>query len=208
MSRSCKNCRRYQRVGNPQPYLCYSVVREAPRPILRATDRWHGRLRHTATTQRWPSLHSALISADVDHSCGVNHPVFVENTIGNRSRTERRLQRRTTIPMPDSTERTINKHIRVLPQQWERIEQVAQGSALTPNQLVIELAMEALDQRDWPRSEAELRVARASLFAAQVLARDLIAAGRGNEVAEIREFISTIVPDPDSDPHSDDTTSS
>ena len=99
--------------------------------------------------------------------------------------------------MADSTERTINKHIRVLPDQWERVEQAAQGTALTANQLVIELAIEALDRRDWPKTEAEMRVARASLFAAQVLARDLIADGRKHEIAEIREFISSIVPDPD-----------
>ena len=43
--------------------------------------------------------------------------------------------------MPDSTEKTINKHIRVLPEQWERIERAAQGGALTPNQLVMELVM-------------------------------------------------------------------
>ena len=97
--------------------------------------------------------------------------------------------------MPESTEKTINKHIRVLPEQWERIERAAQGSALTPNQLVIELAINALDRRKWPRSEAETRVARASLFAAQVLARDLIAKGRDDELQQIREFISTIVPD-------------
>ena len=74
------------------------------------------------------------------------------------------------------------------------------GERSTPNQLVIELAIEALDRREWPRSEAETRVARASLFAAQVLARDLIAKGRDDEVQEIREFISTIVPDARSDP--------
>lgn len=102
--------------------------------------------------------------------------------------------------MAESTERTINKHIRVLPEQWERIERTAQGTALTANQIVIELAIEALDRRDWPKTEAEVRVARASLFAAQAIARDLIAAGRENEVEEIREFISTIVPDPDQTP--------
>ena len=103
--------------------------------------------------------------------------------------------------MADTAEKTINKHIRVLPEQWERIEQAAQGTALTANQLVIELAIEALDRREWPRTEAEIRVARASLFAAQAIARDLIAAGRENEVAEIRDFISTIVPDVDAEPH-------
>lgn len=44
-----------------------------------------------------------------------------------------------------------------------------------------------------------------SLFAAQRIARDLIAAGREREVDEIREFISTIMRDvgnePGCDPH-------
>ena len=99
--------------------------------------------------------------------------------------------------MAESTEKTIHKHIRVLPEQWERIERAAQGTALTANQLLIELAIEALDRREWPRTEAEFRVARASLFAAQAIARDMITAGREHEVTEIREFISTIVPDLD-----------
>ena len=81
------------------------------------------------------------------------------------------------------------------PEQWQRIERDAEGSALTANQLVMELAMKALDRREWPSTEAEIRVARASLFAAQALAPDLIANGREQEVQEIREFISTIVPD-------------
>ena len=97
----------------------------------------------------------------------------------------------------NSTQTTVDKHIRVLPEQWERIEHAAEGSALTANQLVMELAIEALDRREWPRTEAEIRVARASLFAAQAIARDLIAAGREHEVAEIRDFISTIIPDVD-----------
>ena len=99
--------------------------------------------------------------------------------------------------MAESTEKTINKHIRVLPEQWDRIERAAQGTALTANQLLIELAIEALDRREWPRTGVEVRVARASLFAAQAIARDLIATGREHEVDEIREFISTIVPDVD-----------
>ena len=57
--------------------------------------------------------------------------------------------------------------------------------------------MEALDRREWPSTMAEIRVARASLFTAQAIARDLIAAGREHEIQEIRAFISTIVPDPD-----------
>jgi len=99
--------------------------------------------------------------------------------------------------MTDPNERTVKKNLRVRPGEWERIERVAEGTALSANQLVMALAMEALDRREGPQSVAELRVARASLFAAQALARDLIAAGRGPEVEEIRAFISTIVPDPD-----------
>jgi len=100
--------------------------------------------------------------------------------------------------MKDSIERTVKKNLRVRPGEWERIERAAEGTALSANQLVMALAMEALDRREGPRSVAEMRVARASLFAAQALARDLIAAGREKEVEEIRAFISTIVPDPDS----------
>ena len=45
-----------------------------------------------------------------------------------------------------------------------------------------------------------MRVARASLFTAQAIALDLIAAARDKEVQEIRKFISTIVPDPAATP--------
>ena len=99
--------------------------------------------------------------------------------------------------MTDSIERTVKKNLRVRPGEWERIERAAEGTALSANQLVMALAMEALDRREGPPGVAELRVARASLFAAQALARDLIAAGREAEIQEIRTFISTIVPDPD-----------
>ena len=92
------------------------------------------------------------------------------------------------------------KNIRVTAEQWTRIENAAQERQVSPNQLVVELAIEALDRREWPSTEAEIKVARASLFAAQAIARDLIANGRGQEVREIREFISSIVPDPHTSP--------
>ena len=91
--------------------------------------------------------------------------------------------------------RTLQKNIRVTPGQWKRIENAAEERDVSANRLVVELAIEALDRREWPRTEAEIQVARASLFAAQVLARDLILSGREQEVAEIRDIISTIVPD-------------
>ena len=94
---------------------------------------------------------------------------------------------------------TLQKNIRVTPAQWNRIEKAAKDSGVSANQLVVELAIEALSRREWPATETEIRVARASLFAAQALARNLIADGREPEVQEIRDFISSIVPDVDDD---------
>ena len=101
--------------------------------------------------------------------------------------------------MADSKEKALHKHVRIAPEQWERLERAAQGTPHSPNQILVELAMEALDRRDWPSTEVEMRVARASLFTAQAIALDLIAAGRDKEVQDIRDFISSIVPDPDTD---------
>ena len=102
---------------------------------------------------------------------------------------------------PNASEKTphkaLHKHVRVSPEQWQRLEAAAAGTPLTANQVLVELAMEALDRREWPGTETEIKVARASLFAAQAIALDLIAAGREKEVQDIRDFISTIVPDPD-----------
>ena len=91
---------------------------------------------------------------------------------------------------------TLTKNIRVTPEQWDRIEKVAEDRGVSANQLVVELTIDALDKQEWPRNETEIRVARAALFAAQVLGRDLIAAGREDEVEEIRQFISAMVPEP------------
>ena len=165
--------------------------------FLHATDRW----RRGVATRRHGVDDSFAI-------CRLRPSEFGAFAVGRR-RVSRKITRpndpiRTTrhgdIPlktMTDPTEKTLSKHIRVQPEQWERIERAAQGSALTANQLVVELAIEALDRREWPSTEVEIRIARASLFAAQAIARDLIAKGREQDIREIREFISTIVPDPD-----------
>ena len=49
---------------------------------------------------------------------------------------------------------TVQKNIRVTPEQWERIEKAADERGISANQLLVELAMEALDGRQWPRTEA------------------------------------------------------
>ena len=92
---------------------------------------------------------------------------------------------------------TIQKNI--TPEQWNRIEKTALERGISPNQLIVNLVMHALDRGEWPSTETEIRVARASLFAAQAIARDLVAAGRKADIEEIRHFISTIVPDVRSD---------
>ena len=51
---------------------------------------------------------------------------------------------------------TIQKNIRVTPEQWKRIENEAEKREMSPNRLVVELVVEALERREWPRTEAEI----------------------------------------------------
>ena len=90
--------------------------------------------------------------------------------------------------------RTLQKNIRVLPEQWDRIEGAARERDTTANQLLVELAMEALDRREWPQTDLEILLLRSCLFTAQAVARDMIAAGREDEIKEIQQAISTVAP--------------
>ena len=90
---------------------------------------------------------------------------------------------------------TLQKNIRVTPEQWERIEKAADERGTSANQLLLELAIEALDRRQWPRTEAEIHLLRSAMFTAQAIARDMTAAGRGDEIAEIARNISRIAPE-------------
>ncbi len=87
---------------------------------------------------------------------------------------------------------SLQKNIRVTADQWKRIETAARERQVSPNRLVVELAIEALDRREWPGTGAEIK-GRASFFAAQAIARDLIADGRENEIEEILQFASALV---------------
>ena len=107
---------------------------------------------------------------------------------------------------------TMTRTIRVTPEQWEQIEKIAKERKVSANRLVVELAIEALDRREWPRTELDVQVAKAALFAAQVLRRDLIATGRKDEVEEILRFVASLVsesaaksvPSPDAAPSQTD----
>ncbi len=90
---------------------------------------------------------------------------------------------------------TVQKNIRVTPEQWERIEKAADERRVSANQLLVELAMEALDRRRWPRTEAEIHLLRSAMFTAQAMSRDMAAAGRGDEIAEIARNISKVAPE-------------
>ena len=90
--------------------------------------------------------------------------------------------------------RTINKHIRIDEELWKRLEKAAGESDTTANRLLAELAERWLEAREWPQSEVQIRVARASLFTAQAIALDMIAAGRKNEVDQVLDYVGTIVP--------------
>ena len=101
--------------------------------------------------------------------------------------------------------RTLQKNTRVTPEQWKRIENAARERDVSANRLMVELAMEALDRREWPCTEHEIRMFRSCMFTAQAMARDMIAAGRGEEVEEIRRDISTVTPDLPGEPLGADT---
>ena len=90
---------------------------------------------------------------------------------------------------------TLQKNIRVTPGQWKRIEKEAEERGISANRLVVELAMEALDHREWPRTKHEIQLLRSAMFAAQAMFRDMERAGRGDEIEEISRNISEVVPE-------------
>ena len=101
--------------------------------------------------------------------------------------------------------KTLSKTVRVTEDQWSRVEQTARKRNESPNHLLVQLAMQALDRREWPRTELEIHLLRSSLFTAQAMARDMIATGRKKELYEIRRDISRIAPDlpPEATPNSE-----
>lgn len=97
--------------------------------------------------------------------------------------------------MSKTTDRALSRRIRVLPEQWERFESAARGTGRTANELVIDLAVEALDRREWPRTEAEIHLLRSAMFTAQAIVRDMEKAGRHAEIEAISRTISEIAPE-------------
>ncbi|MDE0342999.1 MAG: hypothetical protein OXK82_07520 [Deltaproteobacteria bacterium] len=90
--------------------------------------------------------------------------------------------------------KTTSKHIRIEAEHWKRLEDAARERNVSPNQLLVELAMDALDRSQWPRTDLEILMVRSCLFTAQATARDMIAAGRQNEIDEIAQLIDNVAP--------------
>ena len=90
---------------------------------------------------------------------------------------------------------TTQKNIRVTPEQWKRVEKEADERGISPNRLVVELAMEGLERREWPRTEAEIHLLRSAMFAAQAIIRDMERTGRDEEIEEISRGISKVAPE-------------
>ena len=90
---------------------------------------------------------------------------------------------------------TIQKNIRLTPEQWKRVEKEAEKRDVSPNQLVGKLAMEALERREWPRTEVEIHLLHSAMFAAQAIIRDMEAAGREEEIEQISRTISQVAPE-------------
>ena len=61
---------------------------------------------------------------------------------------------------------------------------------ISPNRLVVELTMEALERREWPRTEAEIHLLRSAMFTAQAIIRDMERTGREEETSSKSAGIS------------------
>ena len=90
---------------------------------------------------------------------------------------------------------TAQKNIRFTSEQWKRVEKEAEKREISPNRLVVELVIEALERREWPRTEAEIHLLRSTMFTAQVIIRDMEKAGREEEIEQISKNISEVAPE-------------
>ena len=89
----------------------------------------------------------------------------------------------------------MNKHIRFDKDEWQWVEDATQKRGISPSRLLISSTLEAIDGRNWPRTEAEIYLLRSATFAAQAIARDMEAAGCDGEIAEIVRNISKAAPE-------------
>ena len=87
------------------------------------------------------------------------------------------------------------KNIRFTSEQWKKVKKEAEKRDISPNRLVVELTLEALERREWPRTEAEIHLFRSAMFAAQAIVRDMERDGREEEIQQISRNISEVAPE-------------
>ncbi|MCY4381883.1 MAG: hypothetical protein OXE44_01880 [Nitrospinae bacterium] len=90
---------------------------------------------------------------------------------------------------------TAQKNIRFTFEEWIRVEKEARERNISPNRLVVELAMEGLERREWPRTEAETHLLRSAMFTAQAIICDMEKNGREEEIDQISRNISEVAPE-------------
>ena len=90
---------------------------------------------------------------------------------------------------------TTQKNIRFTFEEWKRVEKEAEKRDISPNRLVVELAMEGLERSEWPRTEAEIHLLRSSMFTAQAIIHDMERDGREEEIDQISRTISEVAPE-------------
>lgn len=122
----------------------------------------HGRHHHSVPAPTAFPRHAPFPLSLPIHKMRLRRGMLAAEDVPNHPGIEK--QKKT---MADSTEKTVKKSLRVRPVQWDLIERAAQETRLTANQLTIELVLEALEWCKMFSSEAEIRVARFSLFTAQ-----------------------------------------
>ncbi len=90
---------------------------------------------------------------------------------------------------------TAQKNIRFTSDEWKRVEKEARERDISPNRLVVELTMESLERREWPRTEVEIHLLRSAMFTAQAIIRDMERDGREKEIEQISRNISEVAPE-------------
>ena len=60
---------------------------------------------------------------------------------------------------------------------------------------MISATLEAIEGREWPRTEAEIHLLRSAMFTAQAIIRDMEKAGREDEIEQISRNISEVAPE-------------
>ena len=90
---------------------------------------------------------------------------------------------------------TAQKNIRFTSEEWKRVEKEAEKHDISPNRLVVELAMEGLERRECPRTKAEIHLLRSVMFTTQAIIRDMERDGREEEIEQISRNISEVAPE-------------